>query len=310
MSYKISILLTLCSYLVAENVTIMNQGISSEFANKYLKIDKDLNRSIAENIKELEVRKISDINESILKQDNYRIDDKELKNILNSDRYLNNKEAKNISEIFNSNTMKRRLEAQKQYILKDINISDEKIILPNQISKELKHPYSNFNGTSVNLNHTQNKNNFTNQEHLFIVISSTIPKNTLQEYFKRLENKQGVTFVLRGFINGMKKIAPTREYILDITRKNNYNNDVYKVDIQINPKITKYYKIDKVPAFIFTKNKNETLMNELQTQIDKNETFYVVYGVASIDYIVEKINELANSVWLQDLLSYSSSKNK
>lgn len=301
MSYKISILLILSSYLFADSIAI--KGVNEEFANKYLKIDKDLNRTIAENIKELEIRKISDINESILKQDNYKIDKKELENILKNHRYLNNKDARNMTEIFNSDTMKKQLEKQKQYILKDINISDEKIILPSQISKEVKHPYSNFNGTSVNLNHTQNKNNFTNQEHLFIVISSSMPKHTLQEYFKRLENKEGITFILRGFVNGMKKIAPTRKYILDITRKNDYSDDVYKVNIQINPKITRYYNIQKVPAFIFTKNKNETLVKELKSQTDKNETFYIVYGVASIDYIVEKINEYSKSTWLNNILT-------
>ena len=59
-----------------------------------------------------------------------------------------------------------------------------------------------------------------NDEKIFIIISSSIPKHILQNYFEMLQNvNTDVTFVLRGTINGIKEIKPTLNWIQEILTK-------------------------------------------------------------------------------------------
>lgn len=293
-----------CSFLYSSSETIINNSqINEDFAKKYLSISKDMNKSIAKSVNKKKYKDFADQNANVSKMDKYDFNSTEIKAIGNRD-YTKNKDAVDISKNVYSEKFDKKLEAQKEYILKNVQVQNQKMVRPSQISPKLKHPYGTYKGVDVESNFNK-KSGFTNDKHLFVVISSSMPKKQIKEYFKRADGNNDITFVLRGMIGGIKKIMPTRSYILDLVKKDEKKtdfNNVYKVNISINPKITKYYHIDKVPAFIYTENENETLLNPVKVKQDVNETFYVAYGLVDIAYAIDKINEKAKSEWLDKLL--------
>ncbi len=304
MRFKLSIVLYLTCFLFANDHSkiIKNSSIDYGFANKYLKIDNDLNKTIARSVDEKRYKYFSENNiEPKIKK--YELNNTKIINLLDKD-YLKNKDAHHVVKKIYSKEFNEKLDEQKQYILNNISVKNSKMMLPKQISPKVRHPYSIYKGVDVTTSFN-NKFGFTKDKHLYIVISSSMPKKQIQEYFKRVDGNNDITFVLRGLIGGIKEIIPTREYILELIKKDTFrkkNKDVYKVNISINPKITRYYKIDKVPAFIFTKNKNETLSNHAKIAIDNNETYFIAYGLVDLDYALENINKKAKSKWLDELL--------
>ena len=89
-----------------------------------------------------------------------------------------------------------------------------------------------------------------NNEKLFIVISSSIPKHILKNYFEMLQKvNTDVTFVLRGTIGGIKEIKPTLEWIQEILTKS--DNSRYEYNIMIEPRVVSKYKVEQTPAILY-----------------------------------------------------------
>lgn len=149
---------------------------------------------------------------------------------------------------------------------------------------------------------------FQNQfnEHIYIVISSSMPIEQIQEYFRQVEGEEHITFVMRGFIGkGVRHFEPTRKYMErlltkdpdgEMTQENKYN-----ISLHINPKVTQRYGIDRVPAVIYVQNQDGTLEESVPLEESK-ETFWVSYGMGALDYVFERINKEAKSHWLTSLI--------
>lgn len=158
-----------------------------------------------------------------------------------------------------------------------------------------------------NSKHLISTNKYLNpNEKIFIIISSSMDKSSIQNYFKLLENvKTDITFVLRGLVgNDARYINPTFSYLQDLFVKdpNNKNkedkNNFYYYNIQINPKVTRRFNITKVPAVIFIKNYDpivEDYQKMTNTPADTDEEYFVAYGEASINYALSEINKQAKS---------------
>lgn len=142
------------------------------------------------------------------------------------------------------------------------------------------------------------KNQFlANDEKLFIIISSSIPKHILKNYFDMLQKvNTDVTFVLRGTIGGVKKIKPTLEWIQDLLLSKG-NNSRYAYNIIIEPRIASKYKIQKVPAVLYIKNYDPSYIKE-----NPDEKYYIYYGAVDIDYALEKINSDVKSLGIEKFL--------
>lgn len=134
------------------------------------------------------------------------------------------------------------------------------------------------------------------KEKLFIVISSSIPKHILKNYFEMLQNvNTDVTFVLRGTIDGVKKIKPTLDWIQEILTKN--DNTRYEYNIIIEPRIVSKYNIKQVPAVLYIKNYNPSYIEE-----SNGEEHYIYYGAVDIDYALKKINGDVKSLGIEKIL--------
>lgn len=143
------------------------------------------------------------------------------------------------------------------------------------------------------------------REKLFIVISSSISDALLRDYFKQLEGKENVTFVLRGLVGSATTFKPTKAYLERIVKKyplDPNNQEVYNIALEINPKVTRKYGIEKAPAFIYVANDDGQL--ETSAPIDQTmvSNFWIAYGVSSLEHTIQQINTEAKSTWLDSLL--------
>lgn len=256
-----------------------------------------------------------DINPDMLKQkagelnidflrDTMQEKNKEFKNLqieAPSMEYLN--KAKEIKDLTNTEDFKKELKANEDYILYDKSIDFSKYTGLNR--EELE----SIRNSSHNL---QSGNRFLfSNEKIFIVISSSMPKETIVNYFKTLEKvNTDVTFVLQGLIgNDISKLNPTLEYIRDLLVKDKNTSlenpeNIYFFNIDINPKVIKKFNITYTPAVIFISNYDKTLQEpqELKESIN-GERVYIAYGAISADYAFKEINKKAKSKGLEKLLA-------
>lgn len=247
-----------------------------------------------------------DINPDMLKQkagelnidflrDTMQEKNKEFKNLqieAPSMEYLN--KAKEIKDLTNTEDFKKELKANEDYILYDKSIDFNKYTGLNR--EELE----SIRNSSHNL---QSGNRFLfSNEKIFIVISSSMPKETIVNYFKTLEKvNTDVTFVLQGLIgNDISKLNPTLEYIRDLLVKDKNTSlenpeNIYFFNIDINPKVIKKFNIAYTPAVIFISNYDKTLQEpqELKESIN-GERVYIAYGAVSADYALSEINKKQN----------------
>lgn len=159
-----------------------------------------------------------------------------------------------------------------------------------------------YNPAKLNIANTE-KEYLKKDEVIYVVISKSIPENTIINYFHSLnDNKKDVQFILRGIVgNDLSKLMPTLNYLkslMDKVKEENYYN------ISINPKIIQALKIDRVPAIIFLQNYNYELENpDNISSLNNDVKSYIFYGDAPLAYALEKINIKAKSVSLQQLIN-------
>jgi len=271
-----------------------NEDKKELFKDKYLNSQK-LNQYKDTNINTSADLKISNIKEmtkriSPAKKNTSKI----INNSLKSDKLKN--EAHRINTQVKSKDFQKKIIENEDYLLYDKKMNWQKHLgkykdRTNIILKQLKDKGSISSKISSN-------QFLANDEKLFIIISSSIPKYILKNYFDMLQKvNTDVTFVLRGTIGGIKKIKPTLKYIQDLLLLKG-NNKRYEYNIIIEPRIESKYKIQKVPAVLFIKNYNLSYTKE-----DQNERYYIYYGAIGIEYVLKKINESAKSLGLKNILS-------
>jgi len=117
------------------------------------------------------------------------------------------------------------------------------------------------------------------KEKFYLVISSSVPEETLRSYMAQIEDLAGngveIVPVLRGFVGGMKKIRPTIEFYLKIALKDPSvglsRDNLRPVAISVDPGAAR--GVTAVPA-LKTKDGSCT-----------------VYGDAPLDFLLGKIRE-------------------
>ncbi len=241
----------------------------------------------------------NEINQSKLLQQNVNIDkiqfdiNKTLKKI--NFKKPSNKEAKiqaeEISNYLKSSKFQENVVNMKKYILYDKKIGFSKYLPKNYFFKLKKH---NF---------------LANDETIYVVISSSIPISTIQNYFQEVQPvRTDIIFVLRGFVgNNPKRIKPTLKWLNRILTKDPNKKpskkNRYWVNVEINPKVTEHFNIKEVPAVIYVKNYNGFLdMYKPLPKRDMGEKAYIAYGDANLVYVFEKINQKAKSKTLEKLI--------
>lgn len=152
--------------------------------------------------------------------------------------------------------------------------------------------------------------NLPQDERIYLFISSSMPSGTIKNYIASVArlNDKNIKVVLRGFINGMTKLAPTIQFIGDALKVDSLCADakceMYPVNIIVDPLLFRRYEISHVPAVVHAKGVNPTMPEESEglpgTAVASNT---IVYGDASLEYILDLIRRATGSKSLASLLA-------
>jgi type-F conjugative transfer system pilin assembly protein TrbC len=269
-----------------------NEDKKELFNDKYLnsqKLDqyRDTNINTSTDFKISNIKEITKISDDLNKSTSTMID-----NSLKSDALKN--KAHEIDNNVKSKVFQNKIIENENYLLYDKKINWQ------------QHLGQYKNRTNIALEQLKEKGTVsselsTNQflesnEKLFIVISSSIPKHILKNYFEMLQNvNTDVTFVLRGTIGGVKKIKPTLDWMQEVLTKS--DNTRYEYNVVIEPRIVNKYKIERLPAVLYVKNYNPSYTEE-----STDEKHYIYYGAVDVDYALGKINGDIKSSGIKKIL--------
>lgn len=151
-----------------------------------------------------------------------------------------------------------------------------------------------------NKNDVENNFYFNSTETIYIFISSSMPRETIINYLESTKYLQdNFVFVLRGGIGGIKKIKPTLVWIKELI------GEKYKsARIIIDPRMAKKFKIQSVPAVLYT----EKTMFELEAEAivkekeEINANTYIAYGDMPIKYALKKLNKERKNQFLTQMI--------
>jgi len=283
--------IALCSFLFIAAAANETQDKSQIFNDKYLnsqKLDPYRSMDTSKNVdfKISNIRKMTEIteenNSSITNMMSTQLKSKNMRN-----------EVLEINTHRKSKTFQKEIKDNENYLLYDKQTNWQQHLgkYKNRSNKTLENLKAKNSETDMS------NNQFLNyDEKIFIIISSSMPKHILQNYFQMLQNvNTDVTFVLRGTIGGVKKVMPTLNWIQEVLTK--ADNTRYEYNIMIEPRIVSKYKIEQVPAVLYIKNYHPSYIEE-----NSNEEFYTYYGAIDIDYALKKINENVKSRGLKNIL--------
>lgn len=203
-------------------------------------------------------------------------------------------EATIISDRKNSKAFQKEVLENEEYLLYDKKINWQQHLgkhknRSNKIIQTLKEKGSV--SASISSNQFLDSN-----EKIFIVISSSIPKHIIQNYFEMLQSvNTDVTFVIRGTIGGVKKIMPTLNWIKDLLKKQDGTH--YEHNVIIDPRVASKYQVERVPALLYIKDYDSSYTKEVY-----DEEYYIYYGAVDADYALEKINIDVKSEGLEKFL--------
>jgi len=227
-----------------------------------------------------------------------RVDD--LKKDLKVPENLHKKEGQEIAK-----------ETFQQYLSKEFQ---EKLQAETERLKEgiFKKPVEEYySGSSKEIGKTKGK--LLPTERIYIFISSSIPIQTLRNYALALDRlgDPNIVMVMRGFVDGMKHIKPTIKFVGGILRKDpscdmtKQKCETFRADFQIDPLLFRRYQIAKVPAVVYATDVNvmDVQMSEGLESNTEVSDYYVLYGDASLEYVLDTIHKGTKSKSIERLLT-------
>lgn len=242
------------------------------------------------------------------KKNNTYIDDKTYQKSVEYNKMLSDNKSMERFKNNYSDTINKGINNSKQYynISKDITLPFMK--KENIVRSAQKQHKEIFKG-NIDIKQDNTKEKSCNNEDelgnpkLFIFISSSLPNETIENYMNfAKQHKDKVYLVLNGFIgNDISKIRPTVNFISKIScgltldeiqkkKDKNFKCDIARVDI--NPLLFKAFKVDKVPAIVYSYISYADIMNSMSIPDNanpiKDSDFLLIYGDVSMKYALEK----------------------
>ena len=294
---KLLCISVLTSLLLAEN------AVDERYKDKYLKEIPNISSQIS--VEDLH-KNAKDLNLSQIGKDIESVRDEVNATFNKPKDFQNDKTAQDIAKFAQSKEFKQEVKKAEDYILDDKGFDFGKYAYSEQTMSMIRELEKN--------KHLIKNEYLEADERIFIIISSSMKDETIKNYFSDLQNvTSDITYVLRGVVgNDISKFKPTQDFIVKSMSKsgkttmseNESDEDFYNVSIEINPKITRRFKIEKVPAVLFIKNYNpavQDFQNFIGTP-DENEKYYIAYGEVQVGYALQEINKKAKSKGLDRLI--------
>lgn len=115
---------------------------------------------------------------------------------------------------------------------------------------------------------------------LVVALSSSMPDDMVREYMRQLDKVPEAIVVLRGFVGGAKKVAPTGVWVERVRRKQPDCRDCphYMVEVVVDPLAYDMLGIAKVPAVTFLPG----VQDLRHCDADVLEASSVAYGATSV----------------------------
>jgi type-F conjugative transfer system pilin assembly protein TrbC len=168
-----------------------------------------------------------------------------------------------------------------------------------------------YSGSNKEIEKTKGK--LLPTERIYIFISSSVPVHTLRNYASTLDRLRdpNIVMVMRGFVGGMKYIDPTIRFVGDILKKDTGCDmtkkkcETYRADFQIDPLLFRRYQIAKVPAVVYVTGIN-VLDVEMSEGLENNtevSNYYVLYGDASLEYMLDTMHKETKSKSIEGLMT-------
>lgn len=269
-----------------------NEDKKELFNDKYLnsqKLDqyRDTNINTSSDFKISNIKEMTKISDDLNKSTSTMID-----NSLKSDVLKN--EAQEIDSKVKSKDFQEKIIENENYLLYDKKINWQQHL--GQYKNRTNTALEQLKDKGTVSSEVSSNQFLESNEKLFIVISSSIPKHILKNYFEMLQNvNTDVTFVLRGTMGGVKKIKPTLDWMQEVLTKK--DNTRYEYNVVIEPRIIDKYKIERLPALLYVKNYNPSYTEETT-----DEEHYIYYGAVDVDYALGKINGDVKSLGIGKIL--------
>ena len=261
-------------FLLLASGLLFAQTKQEEFKSKYL--DKNITNekyntlkpSRDFNISEKEINSKTNMDNNV-----YKKEAKQLSGYAKRKANAQRESAQEISKTVKSSAFSKKLENMENYILRDKTLNFKEKILKS----------SGFDVEKMVQTYKKDKNKILSEnEKLFMVISSSMSKQLIKNYFKQLTPiKHDITFVLQGGIGGIKKIMPTLNWIASLLEIKD-KKTAYQFNIYIDPQTVLQTGIKKVPALLYIRD--ITKLDQL-----KKDDFFVVFGAVDSKYALRKI---------------------
>ncbi|MBN2570061.1 MAG: hypothetical protein JXB42_11580 [Deltaproteobacteria bacterium] len=135
-------------------------------------------------------------------------------------------------------------------------------------------------------------------ERIYVFISSSMPEQTLRNYVYTLDRLRdpNIEMVMRGFVGGIKKIAPTLKFMRKIISKP--DGSAYSASIIIDPILFRKYGVGRVPCVVYDRN----VAADIHADAD-SDNYYLMYGDTSLEYVIERIQKESQSEILNVVLA-------
>lgn len=140
-------------------------------------------------------------------------------------------------------------------------------------------------------------------ERIYLFVSSSVPMTTLRNYASDLSRlaDPNISMVMRGMIGGMKYVRPTTEFVSKVIVKDanckvfRERCDAHQVNFVIDPLLFRKYRITRVPAVVYAPRTGATEPDRSEGLTEPEREFYVLYGDASLEYLLETVRRETKS---------------
>lgn len=144
-------------------------------------------------------------------------------------------------------------------------------------------------------------------EALLVFISSSVPDSTVRRYMEDLEalGDPRAAAVMRGFVEGMKRVRPTLEYAVRILKKDpscdhtQVQCPFFEVSLDIDPIKFRLLRITAVPAVAYVKGLDPLGLSCESEGVEA----WVVYGDVSLEWALEAIYRASQAESVRMLLN-------
>ena len=156
------------------------------------------------------------------------------------------------------------------------------------------------------------KGKLPDSERVYVFISTSMPLQTVRNYaasVARLGDPR-IVMVLRGFVDGMTRIQPTIRFVADALKRSptcspvDNECEMLPINLVVDPLIYRRYAIERVPAVVFARGvraENPGLSEGDNKNTEVTDS-YIIYGDASLEYILQAIGRESGATSLKELL--------